>query len=189
MSIPFNKILTSQYPIHIYGWITLMMTTILFSMIWSNWFFTFPVKVYTVTPNINVQKNETIKQQFSDHSNHLKSYITKQLCAVFPARELKKIKTGQSAYLFLDNDQGKRERIPATVLNVSYPGDKEMGQVVLEANAEYIDHEHNPFKNAKMRHVKINIDELTPATILFRASGLGIDTPNITSTYHNTMVQ
>jgi hypothetical protein len=192
MSTPFNKIFVSQPSIQAYSWIALMMSAIFFSMVWAVWFFTYPIKVYAVSTDIYHNNNEIIKQQFSEQSFtsqlKIKQYLTKQFRADLAAKDLKKIKTGQLAYLYLDNDKGEKEQITATVTKVSYPGIKGRGQVFLEAKVEST-HANSPFKNAKTVKVKISIGELSPATILFRSSGLGVDTPKVTSGPRNTTIK
>jgi hypothetical protein len=192
MTIPFNKIITSQPSIQSYLWIALMMSAIFFSMIWVVWFFTSPIEVYAVSPDIYLYNNETIKQEFSEKRlsswSRIKQYLTKQFRADFSAKDLEKIKPGQRAYLYLNDDKGEQKQIPATVTKISYPVNGK-GQVFLEAKSEYTPHAQHPFHHAKTVNVKINIGQLSPATILFRASGLGGDTPKVTSWPRNSTIK
>jgi len=185
MSIPFKKIIAFQRSFSFYLWISLMFASIIFALIWSQWFFLSSVKIYKTSKKVFHNDKETIRKQFSKHTInqrlHIESYITKQVVATFPIDDLKQIKTGQPAFVSFSNSEGINRHIPATVTQVSNPGNMKEGQVVLKAQTKLTMHTPSPFKGSKAEKVNINTISLSPATILFRASGLGIDTPKVTS--------
>jgi len=185
MSIPFKKIIASQRSFSFYLWISLMFASIIFALIWSQWFFLSSVKIYKTSKKVFHNDKETIRKQFSKHTLnqklHIESYITKQVDVAFPIDDLKQMKTGQPAFVSFKDSEGINRQIPATVTQVINPGNMKEGRVALRAQMKLTRHMSSPFKGAKAEKVNINTISLSPATILFRASGLGIDTPKVTS--------
>jgi len=185
MSIPFEKIIDAQRSFSFYLWIALMLVSIIFALIWAQWFFLSSVNIYKTSQNIFQNDKETIRKYFSKHTHnqrlHIELYRTKKIVADFPIKDLKQIKTGQPALIYLKDAEGISRQLPATVTQVINPGNKKEGHVVLEAQTKFSAHTPSIFKDAKVEKVKINTSHLSPATILFRASGLGIDTPKVTA--------
>jgi len=185
MLIPFESITETQRDFSYYIWLALMFVSIIFALIWSQWFFLSSVKIYK-TSQKNIQNGqEIIREQYSKHTPnqrlHIEPIITKQIIADFPMTDLKYIKTGQPARIELKDAEGRNSHLSAIVTQVINPVNRKEGRVVLEAKTQLKMRTQSPFKNAKIENVRINTGNLSPATILFRASGLGIDTPKVTS--------
>ncbi|MDM8562090.1 hypothetical protein QUF54_01930, partial [Candidatus Marithioploca araucensis] len=93
--------------------------------------------------------------------------------AQFPKKTLDKIHTGQRALIRLDRT-GK-QTIQATVINV------EQKKASVELRAEINATVPNPFQKGEGGEVKIEVEHVTPAVLVLRASGLLTETPPLSS--------
>lgn len=111
---------------------------------WGMWFFFANIPLTEATQNVEITKNETI-------------------IAIYSPKAMTHLQQGQDAYVRLEGLWP--ETLPAIVMDVNY----ETGRVELfaEQDLSYVDGIRE-----QVDHVEIEVEEVSPATLVMRASGL-----------------
>ncbi|MDM8560046.1 hypothetical protein [Candidatus Parabeggiatoa sp. HSG14] len=180
MATPFSRTTrsldTDNYYISLIG----LGIAILLAIVWGNWFFTATITSYEVSQKVYVTDKEDFVSQFPKKGRGVRVQLVRrrQILAEFPQKAIENIHPGQLAYVRLKGKIGKQAGpIPATVTNVKGAIGLEKGKVELRAdiNADA----QNPFKKGEALNVKIEVEHVTPATLVLRASGLLTDAPSL----------
>ena len=155
--------------------IGLSVATIL-ALAWGWWFFKSEVTMYETSQAISVTNKESLETQFVDDGPRTKTFRKRIVTANFQTEALQRIRPGQGALLRLDGRLGKQAgAIPAIVLTVDRPDGKRLGKVelltMMDADAP------NPFETGIGGEVKVEVEYVTPAILVMRASGMFVDTP------------
>lgn len=100
--------------------------------------------------------------------------------ADFAPKALERTRPGQTVHVYVKDRTGNRTfSIPVPVIEMARSRNKTEGQVILEA--EVPADRPDPFENRVGKKVRIEAGHVTPADLIFRASGLGTDTPPVSS--------
>jgi len=142
-------------------------------MMWGHWFLTAKITTYEVSQELYVTDKENFVTQFPQGAgaSRVQTIRNRLIIAQFPQKALDNIHTGQRALIRLDGP-GK-QTIQATVVKL------EKASVELQAkiNATV----PNPFQEGDGGEVKIEVEHVTPAVLMLRASGLLTETPPLSS--------
>ena len=113
-------------------------------LLWCFWFFLARIPITEVSQSVEIAQDEKI-------------------VATFPPKAMARLQEGQSAFLRLGGMWS--ERVPAIMMEINYP----RGQVELfaEENLSFIDG-----VMGEVEQVEIEVEEVSPATLVMRASGL-----------------
>ena len=179
MATPFSRTIRSLEIDNYYMALTGLLVAILLLIIWGHWFFTARITFYENSQTISVTDKEVLVHKFPKTGTQvIRAQIIRErlITAEFPSDSSETIKAGQSAFVRLDGKIGKKTGlIPATVVNVTHGQDKET--VILRASIDAS--APNPFKKGKGGEVKIEVEQVTPVTLVLRASGLLTETAPI----------
>ena len=135
---------------------------LLFAMVllavWAAWFFLARITLYETSKTVRVTKGGIVVTDF-------------------PPEALGRIQRGQRALLRLDGAIGDQTgTIPAIVTNVTSQGEE--GQVRVELFA-LVDATPIPLQDGLTGQVEIEVEYVSPAVLVMRASGQFLDTPQI----------
>jgi len=178
MATPFSRTIRSLQIDNYYISLAGLLVAILLLVMWGYWFFTAKMTFYESSQSVSVTGKEFLTHQFPKMDSQVtRAQVIRErlIIAEFPSESPETIKVGQTAFVRLDGKVGKKTgTIPATVVNVIHPVGQEEETVVLRAGIDVA--APNPFKEGGGGEVKIEVEHLTPATLVLRASGLLTET-------------
>jgi hypothetical protein len=178
MATPFSRTTRSLHTDNYYISLIGLGAAILLAIMWSKWFFTAPITSYEVSQQVYVTGKENFVSQFPETGRGVRVQLVRRriIVAEFPQKAIENIHLGQLATIRLKGKIGKQTGpIPATVINVKDAVGLEKGKVELRANINA--DAPNPFKEGEALNVKIEVEHVTPVTLVLRASGLLTETP------------
>jgi hypothetical protein len=180
MANPFSRTIRSLHTDSFYVSIAGLLVALTLAGFWGHWFFTATITLYETSQQVYVTKTEVITSEFPqdvpDGIQRIRNVRRRVIVAMFAPEALGSIRPNQAAFLHLKGKLGKQiGDIPAIVTNVShFPGVVE-GQVellaMIDAGAP------NPFEEGGGGEVKIEVEYITPAKLVMRASGLFVEAP------------
>jgi len=179
MAIPFSQTLESRHPdisrLFMFG----MLLAVPLALAWGWWFLTTPIPVYENSDQIRIADNAPVRNSFSDNGGamRMRSLRSREIIAVFPEKSLDKIARKQQGYFFPEQTKGKQAAaIPVTVIGIPRGFVRKTGEVILQA--EYPADQPDPFLNLNRKQgtIRIAVDQITPARMLARSSGMHRDT-------------
>jgi len=175
MATPFLRTTRSLQADNNYSLAGLVIAIIL-ALLWFHWFITAKITSYEISQTLYVTDQENLSSQFTQGlgANRIQTMRKRLLVAEFPPKAMASIHPGQSAWVQLDK---QTTLIPATVIKISAGPTKGMVELRAEMDATV----PNPFEKGEGGEVKIEVDNVTPATLVLRASGLLTETPSLTS--------
>lgn len=162
MSSPFSRTMRSLHADSFRPMLVGLIGASILIAIWCIWFFFAQVTLYEHSLVARVTKGEIIVAEFS-------------------AEALNRIQQGQPARLNIDGAMGQQVgSISAIVTDIIKPStseQKETGEVKLFSFAEA----SSPirFEEELTGQVEIEVEHISPAKLVMRASGLFVDTPKI----------
>lgn len=184
MASPFSQTMRSLQADNFYLTIGGLIVAIVLAVVWGHWFFTAEVTFYETSQSVRVTDKESVVSLFpSDAGGAAQRALNlrrRLVVAEFPPEALESIRSGQMAFLHLEGKVGKQAgAIPAVVANVFPASQKQKGHIefIAEIDAEA----PNPFEEGVGGEVKVEVDYITPAKLVMRASGLFVDTPPTSS--------
>jgi len=123
-----------------------------------------------------------IKDRIGEHTLAIPATVI----AGFAPKTLERIRPGQAAHVYIKNRIGEHTlMVPASIIEMARLRNRAEGQVILEA--EVLANLPNPFENRAGKRVRIEAGHVTPADLVLRASGLGTDTPPVSSAPRNVL--
>ncbi|RKZ40011.1 MAG: hypothetical protein DRQ49_09810 [Gammaproteobacteria bacterium] len=154
-----------------------LLVAILFAIMWGYWFLTAKITSYEVSQELYVTDKEKFFRQFSqgEGAKRVQTIRNRLIIAQFPQTALDNIQIGQDALIRLDGDD--KLTIPATVINVRQTA----GKAIVELRAEIDATLPNPFEEGKGGKVRIEVEYVTPAILVLRASGMFTKTPSLSA--------
>jgi hypothetical protein len=180
MAIPFSQTLESRHPdisrLLMFG----MLLAVPLALAWGWWFLTAPIPVYESSTQVHISDNTLTGNSFagSGGAMRVRSLRSREITAVFSQKSLEKIAGKQQGYFFPEQTKGKQAAaipvIPVTVVGIPRGFARKAGEVTLRA--EYPADQPDPFLNLKQRTIRIAVNQITPAQMLARSSGLHSDT-------------
>lgn len=179
MASPFSRTMRSLQTDNFYISLAGLITAIVLAIMWGSWFFMAQVTLHEVSQNVQVTDKESVVTEFPSDAHGVtqrtQSTRRRVVVADFPPEAMETIRPGQVALLRLEGKIGKQTgTIPAIVINVtSHP----RGGGLVELLAEIDANAPNPFEEGVGGEVKIEVEYITPAALVMRASGLFVDTP------------
>jgi hypothetical protein len=178
MATPFSRTIHSLQIDNYYTSLAGLLVAKLLLVMWGYWFFTAKITFFESSQAVSVTGKEFLTHQFPKaDSQVIRVQVIRErlIIAEFPSESSETIKVGQAAFIRLDGKVGKKTGIiPATVVNIIHPVGQEKETVVLRAGIDAA--APNPFKEGRGGEVKIEVEHLTPATLVLRASGLQTET-------------
>ncbi len=183
MATPFSRTIRSLSTDNYYSSLVGLSIAILLALIWTHWFLTAPIVSYEISEQVNVTSKESLTSQFPNTAGGAKRVqVIRQriIHAEFQNEALEKIRPGQAAFLRLS---GISRPISATVINVIYPTIGSKGTVVLLASIDAA--KPNPFIEGEGGKVQIDVEHITPAAFILKASGLLTETPPLSVSPQN----
>jgi len=176
MATPFSRTIRSLSTDNYYISLVGLGAAILLALIWTHWFITTPIVSYEISEQVYVTSKESLTSLFpSTRGVTKKVQVIRQriIYAEFQNEAIEKIRSGQAAFVHIF---GNSRPISATVVNVIYPTvGSSKGTVVLQASIDAA--KPNPFFDGEGGKVQIEVEHITPATFVLRASGLLTETP------------
>lgn len=124
---------------------TLMMTALLTA--WVFWFFLAQITFYAASVDAQIQLDGAVAVRFSTD-------------------DLLQIRLGQPAWLQFDNGSGRPQLVAATVSGI----DPATGKVLVIPKLDVKTFVH--LRTLTISQVKIAVNQVSPATLVFRAAGL-----------------
>lgn len=165
MSIPFSQTMRSMHADNHYFSIWSLIGAIVLAWAWGVWFFNAELTFYENSKTMEVTEFESLEFRFPRKHygtvQRVQKIRQRVLTAKFSSQALDQIKTGQMAYVRLDN---RNDIIYAVVTTVGH------GKVQLLAEIPAMD--KNPFKTGGHGEVRIEIEHITPAALVMRTAGL-----------------
>lgn len=150
MATPFSRTTRSLHADSYRASVVALLLAVLVFGAWAGWFFLARISLYEVSQSVRSTKPETIVSDF-------------------PMETQERIWEGQSASLQLDDprNSGVQRSVPAIVMHVTPNAQK--GQLEVElALLELVD---LPSNSQVKGRVDIEVDRVSPATLVLRASG------------------
>lgn len=183
MATPFSRTIRSLSTDNYYSSLVGLGIAILLALIWTHWFITAPIVSYEISEQVNITSKESLTSQFTNTAGVAKRVqIIRQriIHAEFKKEALEKIRPGQAAFLRIS---GISHPISATVINVIYPTIGSKGTVILLASIDAA--KPNPFIEGEGGKVQIDVEHITPAAFILKASGLLTETPPLSVSPQN----
>ncbi len=179
MATPFSRTIRSLQNDSNLISIAGLLIAILLTIIWFYWFFTAPIISYEVSQEVYVTDQRDTISWFPSRSagaRRVKTLQRRIIVAKFPAEVMKRIQLDQLALLRLDGKMGKQiGPIPAKVVKVIDSLGTEPGTV--ELRTEMAADKPDPLEEGQSGKVIIEVENVTPARLILRASGLFATTP------------
>lgn len=103
-------------------WIAAMAGAIILALVWGKWFFTTPMTLYETSRSIHITGQESVRARFTGNTlggaAHVQRFRRRLLVADFPPHAVERIKPGQIAHVWLEEDRfgGHPVVVPATVV-------------------------------------------------------------------------
>ncbi|MBU0492019.1 MAG: hypothetical protein KKA73_28135 [Chloroflexi bacterium] len=166
MAIPFSRSIRSlqadDFRLSLAG---LVIAGLLFTA-WAAWFFFAQITLYETGQIVRVTNEGLIVADFAPEA-------------------LKRVRQGQSALLRFDVAAQDEEAgpIPAIVMTVTSQAPDKKGQVALYPLPEAVS--RVPFQDNPTGRVEIEVEYLSPAALILRASGQLLDTPPVSTSPRN----
>ncbi len=183
MATPFSRTIRSLQTDNYYTSLAGLLAAIVLAVLWAHWFLTAQITSYEISPDVTMTAEENLISQFPRTGMGAKKVqVIRQriINAEFGQQALKSIHPGQAAFLRLNGKIGKQTGpLPATVINVIQPTGPKKGTVVLRAEIDAA--APNPFSENEGGEVKIEVEHVTPAALVLRASGLLTETPPLSA--------
>ena len=183
MATPFSRTIRSIQIDTYYLSLAGLLVAIMLAILWGHWFLNAHVTSYEISQNVYVTDKEKIIGKFYQTGDGtMREQFSRQriIVAGFPKKSFKNIQVGQIAYVMLDGKIGTQiSQIPATVVDVIYKDEQKQGTVVLQTDIKAT--APNPFEEGGGGEVRIEVDYVTPATLVLRASGLLTETAPLSS--------
>jgi hypothetical protein len=143
-STPFSRTMRSLDADSFGPSLVALIFAMLILFFWSFWFFFARIPLTEVSQSVQVRQDQSI-------------------VALFPVQTVGRIEEGQSAYLHLEGFQ--RTVIPAIIMQIN----PQNGQVELFADDDFV------FSDEiieGVKQVEVEVEQVSPATLIMRASGL-----------------
>lgn len=166
MSIPFSRSMRSLNTDSFRPSLVGLFFAIVLLTAWAAWFFLARVTLYEISQTARVTKEGMV-------------------VADFPPEALGRIRPGQPALLRFGGDVGDQAgTIPAIVANVTNQARE--GRVRVELFALVDAAFPGPLQEGLTGQVEIEVEHVSPATLVVRASGQFLDTPPISLSPQNS---
>jgi len=178
MAHPFSQTMRSRRVSLLYLAAAGLLVIMVLAIFWARWFLSARIVLYEKSSQVYVTRTESLSREFPRNVKGAvreRAFRKRIIRVTFLANSLPRIAPQQPAWVYLDSPVGKQTgAIPATVLTVPPPAKNGIGEVSvlaeLEADAP------NPFQEGGSGTVMIEVEQVTPATLFLRASGLTVDT-------------
>jgi hypothetical protein len=153
MSISFTQSMQSLHADHGRSSLWGISVAILLLIVWLIWFFTPSVTVYANGRLIKLTRSGT-------------------LVAEVPAQESRHLRAGQTARIYPQGTTNPQQTLPATVQEVVTHSIDDQVQIILYPDGEV----KRRFVEGVNGAVQVEVESISPAILLLRASGLAIET-------------
>lgn len=167
MAIPFSRSMRSLGADNFrFALVGLIVAIVLFTA-WTIWFFLAQITLYETGQVVEVTREGLVVADFSSEA-------------------LGRIRQGQFALLrfdVTDDEDQEAGAIPAVVMRITSQAQKDRGQVELFPLPEAAS--RMPFRENLKGRVDVEVEHLSPATLVMRASGQLLDTPPVSISPRN----